>query len=147
MTRSRWAAVIAPLTAPLTYGAAAFVVFTFPYDKERTATAWFLPLLFYVPASYLVSFAFGIPLTRMLRNSGRLSFWWMTLLAIPLGATAFVLFQVLIVLTDGSVTWSKSAPFIAIGGLVGYVAAAVYCMLAGITASSRGRAEQIVPAE
>jgi hypothetical protein len=139
-------ASIAPLAAPIVY---VFFNMAFVPDAtpkhERTWEAALMVLTFViVPASYLVSLVFGAPLIYFLKRAERLSFWWVSNLAAPMGAIALTCLLLVTTLFGATVLWERVgwgevASFLGMGAALGVVTAVVFCVLAGITLNSSGR--------
>lgn len=130
----RLGASLAPLAAPLVYEA--FVLVFLPDltpKQERTLAASFAFYLIFTPAYYIASFSLGIPLIKVLRRLGKLTFWRVALLGMPLGAAAFAVFLLALLLYGATVEWSGLPSCLGVGCVIGFSVAAVYCLIAGVT--------------
>jgi len=140
--RSLWLGFsIAPLGAPLAYGIWALFFFTDTTPKQEASEYqyWFFAMtVFFVPASYIASLATGIPLIFTLKRFNKISFWWVTLFAVPLGAVVLTI-CLFLMLTMGAVIngniWFEILRFSGVGSALGFVVAAFFCLLVGITDS------------
>src|SRR5687767_9679884 len=83
---------IAPLSGAFGYAIVALFYYVNATSKvEYSLGEWFMTVAFFlVPASYVASLAAGIPLIFILKRFNRLSFWWVTLPAVLLGAIILV---------------------------------------------------------
>lgn len=140
---------MAPLAAPLVYAVWALFFWTDPTPKQEFSgfdsyaiSAWAFAFACIILFSYVVSIAFGIPLISVLRRFNKVSFWWVVLLAAPLGALALAgVFLSLLTLgaeVKGTM-WSEMLLFSLVGGAFGSVVAAAFCMLVGITVEAERR--------
>ena len=133
-----WVAIlIAPLAAPIVY---LFALWLFEWTRpsvwnQQTSMAMFKAIwtLFIValPVSYGVFLLLGLPLIWLLNRINKLTFASCTLAAVPLGALVMMAIF-------GSWTWSdvySSAFFFypVMGGVLGFIVAALFCTLRGIT--------------
>jgi hypothetical protein len=141
MKRSVWiGALFAPLTAPVLY--VMFVMLFVPDitpKHERTLGTALVALTFgFIPASYFVSFVFGAPLIYILRRFKKLSFFWVVLLAVPLGAIALSCLLIIVMAFGAEIHWAGVGwgavfSFLSTGALLGVVTAAGFCLMTGIT--------------
>lgn len=131
-------AFLAPLAAPIVY--MAFVLIFLPDDTPKHELTWEAVIVAaafgFIPASYLVSFVFGAPLIYVLGRLEKLSFWWVTILAAPLGAISLVC--ILLVTVAFGVTvhwelvgWAEIASFLCTGAVLGVCIAVSYCLIVG----------------
>ena len=150
MKRSIWlGATLAPLTAPIVY--MVLVMLLVPDTSPKQERTWEVALValtfVLIPASYFVSFVFGAPLIYVLGRLEKLSFWWVSMLAAPLGASALILLLLVAIAFGASVQWVRVgwedvASFLGTGATLGVVIASAFCLLAGITMPSSGRGKR-----
>jgi hypothetical protein len=141
--RSLWlGASLAPLIAPVVW--TVIVVFSPDHTpkQERTPEVVLVVSMFLIFFCYIASFILGVPLVKVLRRFEKLSFWWVVLLAIPLGASVFSVFPLLLVVSGETLNWNGIMFFLVGGAAFGFVTAAIFCFLAGITVPSSGRGKQ-----
>ena len=89
-----------------------------------------------IPASYVASFAAGLPLILALQHLKKLSFGWITLFAVPLGAVANAVYFVMLLALGATAKGSaffETLRFSSVGGALGFIVAALFCLLVGIS--------------
>lgn len=140
MKRNIWwlGAFLAPLTAPVVY--VAFVLAFLPDDTQKHEITWEVVIMAaafgFIPASYLVSVVFGAPLLYVLGRLEKLSVWWVTILAAPLGAISLVCIM-LVTMAFGAtvhwerVGWTEIVSFLCTGALLGVCIAISFCLIVG----------------
>lgn len=136
--------VIAPLT-----GAVAYMLLVLIFGEDNTPKkdytglqAWPIYAAIFVATTllcYLVCILAGIPLVRYLKRHGKLIFWVMLLISIPIGAASLTLVIYLIVHKEEHLLIPLLI-FAGYGAVMGAVVSTTYCWLSGITMrSSRTR--------
>jgi len=143
---------LAPLAAPLIYGVWALFFWTDPTPKQEFSgfdsyaiSVWVFSFAFQTLMSYVITIAVGIPLISTLKRFNKLSFWWVVLPAVLLGAIVFVgIFFLALAIAEefkGNF-WFEIFRFSGVGGVFGFSVATVFCLLVGITVPSSGRGAQ-----
>jgi len=138
----RLGALLAPLAAPLVYEA--FVLVFLPDvtpKQERTLAASMTFYLIFTPACYIASFGLGIPLIKVLRRLGKLTFRRVALMGIPLGVVAFAVFLLALLSFGATVEWSGMPSCLGVGCVIGFSVATAYCLIAGVTTRSVRRSK------
>jgi hypothetical protein len=136
--------MIAPLSVTITYITWALLFWTDLTPKQEfsdfnlnTLSAWALLIIALTLFSYLWSVVLGIPLVVLLRKINKLSFGWITLFSLPLGALALniSILLFLLVANDAELTGPIELIFLQItliGCALGAIVAVSFCALVGI---------------
>jgi hypothetical protein len=136
---------VAPLAAPILYGMLFYTFSDFTidpqtYDEHSLEALLVALVVFYIPLSYITSFIVGMPLIYILKRFEKLSFWWVALSSIPLGIFIFTVFFALLLVLGATIKgnmWTELARFAGFGAIYGFIVAATFCLLAGITVPGR----------
>lgn len=134
---------IAPLIVPSLYIVWVLIFWTDPTVKQELSdyssyaiSAWVLAIIALTLTSYIASAAFGILLLAILKKINRVSFWWIVLSAVPLGAITLS-GGFLLLLTFGAEfrgdILSDLLLFSLLGGVLGFTVATLFCGLVGMT--------------
>jgi len=132
--------ILAPLAGALAY---MLLVFIFGEDntpkKDYTGLqAWPFYAAMYVATTllcYLISILVGIPLVSYLKRHGKLKFWVIFLISIPIGAASLT--SVIYLLAHNEEHLLIPLLFFSgYGAVMGAVVSATYCWLAGVTTRS-----------
>ena len=138
MKRSPWVGYsIAPFTAPLLYG---IIILFFPVvrkSNEFCAESWFLSVLIFILASYVICFIAGAPLIFFLKRFNRLTFAWLAVIGSCLYALIVnvILFYIMKPTISGDIYIIVMETTL-ISLAMGMVITTVFSYLAGITSAS-----------
>lgn len=141
MLRMRKSPKLGLIFAPLA-GALAYMLLVFIFGEDTTPKkdytglqAWPFYVAMYIAVAllcYLVSTLIGIPLLGYLKRHGKLVFWNIVLISIPIGAVSVAAVIYLFVRHETYILIPLLF-FAAYGAVTGVVVSATYCWLAGIT--------------
>jgi len=138
MQRSLWLGYsIAPLFGPLIYAIIILFVPSITDKKDFSLEIWFMALLLYILASYIICFAIGVPLIHILKKYNKLSFLWLAIIGATLySVTIYILlFVVLSPTIIGDLT-IITVNALLIGFGLGLAIVTVFSFAAGITRHS-----------
>jgi len=132
--------IIAPLV-----GAFVYMLLGFIFGEDNTPKndytglqAWPFYVMMYTAVAilcYLVSIFIGMPLLSYLKRRGKLEFWKIILISIPIGALSITT-PIYLLVRDETIIFIPLLFFAAYGAVTGVAVSLTYCWLAGITRHS-----------